>query len=153
MRGRNSVPGSSLPPDSAERTTSTTEYLNGKDCDCRKAVAVFPASREKKGAIEWMSESNLMRVSYQDAAQEIRLSAYADVVIYEPIGQRKILRAVRLGGYPEMTHGLADAFWRRKSGGSSRRAFPPHRDTGEAVSAAVQSRWRLCGGDPAVFGR
>ena len=111
MRGRNSVPGSSLPPDSAERTTSTTEYLNGKDCDCRKAVAVFPAFWEKKGAIEWMSESNLMRVSYQDAAQGIRLSAYADVVIYEPIGQRKILRAVRLGGYPEMTRGLADAIF------------------------------------------
>lgn len=111
MRGRNSVPGSGLPPDSAERTTSTTEYLNGKDCDCRKAVAVFPAFRGTKGAIEWMSESNLMRVSYQDAAQGIRLSAYADVVIYEPIGQRKILRAVRLGGYPEMTHGLADAIF------------------------------------------
>lgn len=58
-----------------------------------------------------MSESNLMRVSYQDAAQGIRLSAYADVVIYEPIGQRKILRAVRLGGYPEMTRGLADAIF------------------------------------------
>ena len=50
--------------------------------------------------------------SYYNASQEVRLSAYADTIVYEPDGpHRNILRAIRFGGYPEMVRGLADAVY------------------------------------------
>ena len=58
------------------------------------------------------SQSKLIPVSYYNASQEVRLSAYADTIVYERDGpHRNILRAVRFGGYPEMVRGLADAIY------------------------------------------
>ena len=58
------------------------------------------------------SQSRLIPVSYYNASQEVRLSAYADTIVYEQEGpHRNILRAVRFGGYPEMVRGLADAVY------------------------------------------
>lgn len=58
------------------------------------------------------SQSRLIPVSYYNASQEVRLSAYADTIVYEREGpHRNILRAVRFGGYPEMVRGLADAIY------------------------------------------
>ena len=58
-----------------------------------------------------MSKSNLIPVTYYSAAQEIRLSAYADVIVYEPEGGTQTLRAIRLGGYPEAVRAMADAIY------------------------------------------
>lgn len=58
------------------------------------------------------SQSRLIPISYYNASQEVRLSAYADTIVYEREGpHRNILRAVRFGGYPEMGRGLADAVY------------------------------------------
>lgn len=58
------------------------------------------------------SQSRLIPVSYYSASQEVRLTAYADTIVYEQDGpHRNILRAVRFGGYPEMVRGLADAIY------------------------------------------
>ena len=58
------------------------------------------------------SQSRLIPVSYYNASKEIRLSAYADTIVYERDGpSRNLLRAVRFGGYPEMVRGLADAIY------------------------------------------
>ena len=57
-------------------------------------------------------QSRLIPVSYYNASQEVRLSAYADTIVYERDGpNRNILRAIRFGGYPEMVRGLADAVY------------------------------------------
>lgn len=58
------------------------------------------------------SRSRLIPVSYYNASQEVRLSAYADTIVYEQNGpNRNILRAIRFGGYPEMVRGLSDAVY------------------------------------------
>lgn len=57
----------------------------------------------------------LMPISYYNPSQEIRLSAYADTVVYESEGSRKVLYAIRFGGYPEMVRGLTDAIHARAS--------------------------------------
>ena len=58
-----------------------------------------------------MSQSRLIPLSYYNPAQEMRLTAYADTIIFEPDGGRKILRAIRFGGYPEMVNAMADAIY------------------------------------------
>lgn len=57
------------------------------------------------------SHSRLMPISYFNPSQEVRLSAYADTIVYEKDGSRNTLRAIRFGGYPEMVRGLADALY------------------------------------------
>ena len=58
------------------------------------------------------SQSRLIPVSYYKASQEVRLSAYADTIVYEQDSpHRNILRAIRFGGCPEMVRGLADAIY------------------------------------------
>ena len=54
-------------------------------------------------------ESKLMRVSYYNDSKQTRLTAYADIVVYEKVRNDLILRAIRFGGYPEMVEGLSDA--------------------------------------------
>ena len=58
-----------------------------------------------------MSKSNLIPISYYNPSQQIRLSAYADTIIYEPDGRNQILRAIRFGGYPEMVNAMSDAIY------------------------------------------
>ncbi len=55
--------------------------------------------------------SKLMPVSYFDPGASIRLSAYADTVIWEQESAAKTLRAIRIGGYPEMVCALSDAIY------------------------------------------
>ena len=50
-----------------------------------------------------MRENRLMEVRYQDSAQGIMLTGYADTVIANP--QYKLI-GIRFGGYPEMVQGL-----------------------------------------------
>lgn len=57
------------------------------------------------------NQSRLIPISYYNATQEVRLSAYADTIVYEQEGQQKTLRAIRFGGYPEMVRALADAVY------------------------------------------
>lgn len=58
-----------------------------------------------------MSRSNLFHVSYYNPSQEVRLSAYADTIVFEQEGGEKIIRAIRIGGYPEMVRALSDAIY------------------------------------------
>lgn len=59
-----------------------------------------------------MSEaSRLIPVSYYNPTQEVRLSAYADTIVYEQEGTFKTLRAIRFGGYPEMVRAMSDAVY------------------------------------------
>ena len=57
-----------------------------------------------------MPNSKLIPITYYNASKEIRLSAYADIIVFEP-GARPILRAIRFGGYPEMVRAMADAIY------------------------------------------
>lgn len=58
------------------------------------------------------NRSRLISVSYYNPSQEVRLSAYADIIVYERESpSRNTLRAIRFGGYPEMVRGLADAIY------------------------------------------
>ena len=58
-----------------------------------------------------MSRSNLFHISYYNATQEIRLSAYADTIVFEQVNGENIIRAIRIGGYPEVVHALSDAIY------------------------------------------
>ena len=51
-------------------------------------------------------ENRLMEVRYQDSAQGIMLTGYADTVIADP--QYKLV-GIRFGGYPEMVQGISAA--------------------------------------------
>ena len=58
------------------------------------------------------NQCRLIPVSYYNASQEVRLSAYADTIVYEQESDNKrILQAIRFGGYPEVVRGLADAIY------------------------------------------
>ena len=58
-----------------------------------------------------MSESRLLPLSYFNPKQEVRLSAYADTIVLEQKGGKRIIRAIRFGGYPEMVNALSDAIY------------------------------------------
>lgn len=53
----------------------------------------------------------MIPISYFNPNQSIRLNAYADILVYEPDGNKQLLRAIRFGGYPEMVRALADALY------------------------------------------
>lgn len=53
-----------------------------------------------------MRENSLMEVRYQDSAQGIMLTGYADTVIADP--QYRLV-GIRFGGYPEMVQGMSAA--------------------------------------------
>ena len=53
-----------------------------------------------------MRENRLMEVRYQDSAQGIMLTGYADTVISDP--QYRLV-GIRFGGYPEMVQGVSAA--------------------------------------------
>ncbi len=55
--------------------------------------------------------SKLIPVSYYNPDLQVRLSAYADVIVSEQEGSEKTLRAIRFGGYPEMVRALSDAIY------------------------------------------
>ena len=55
-----------------------------------------------------MNTQKLMPVTYYDPDNAIRLTAYADTAVWDD-GPDPFLVALRLGGYPEVVHGLAAA--------------------------------------------
>ena len=57
-----------------------------------------------------MNKQKLMKVTYYDEKNSIRLTGYADTVVWDEKG-KTTLAALRFGGYPEEVRGLADAIY------------------------------------------
>ena len=57
-----------------------------------------------------MNGPKLMKVTYYDPNNNIRLTGYSDTVVWDEKGQ-PTLTALRFGGYPEEVRGLADAIF------------------------------------------
>ena len=57
-----------------------------------------------------MNRTKLMKVTYYDPKNSIRLTGYADTVVWDTKGQ-STLAALRFGGYPEEVRGLSDAIY------------------------------------------
>lgn len=57
-----------------------------------------------------MNASKLMKVTYYDDKNQIRLLCYADTVVWDT-KPTPTLTAIRFGGYPERVQGLADAIF------------------------------------------
>ena len=51
----------------------------------------------------------LVPISYRDADNGISLKCYADTIVYLRENNKRILTAVRFGGYPEQVRGMSDA--------------------------------------------
>jgi len=58
-----------------------------------------------------MSNSRLIPITYYNPSQEVRLSAYADTIVFEQGCGTPIIRAIRFGGYPEMVRAMSDAIY------------------------------------------
>ena len=58
-----------------------------------------------------MPQSKLIELTYYDPKSQVRLTTYADTIIWDSNGNEKILSAIRFGGYPEMVRGMADAIY------------------------------------------
>ena len=58
-----------------------------------------------------MSKSNLIPISYFNPSEKVRISAYADIIIYEKEHGQLLLRAIRFGGYPEMVNAMSDVIY------------------------------------------
>ena len=58
-----------------------------------------------------MSDSKLMPVVYYNPAHVTRLTAYADTVVMERVGNEAFLRGIRFGGYPESVQAISDAIY------------------------------------------
>jgi superfamily II DNA or RNA helicase len=58
-----------------------------------------------------MSQSKLIEVSYYDPEAKTRLTTYADTIVVERSGQGNMIRAIRFGGYPEVTQAMAAAMY------------------------------------------
>lgn len=57
-----------------------------------------------------MNKAKLMKVTYYDLKNSIRLTGYADTVVWDE-KNTPTLAALRFGGYPEEVRGLADAIY------------------------------------------
>ena len=57
-----------------------------------------------------MNASKLMKVTYYDDKNQIRLLCYADTVVWDTKPTPTLI-ALRFGGYPERVQGLADAIF------------------------------------------
>ena len=58
-----------------------------------------------------MAQSRLLKVSYKDAKNGVRLTNYADTVILREDSGKKTLAAIRFGGYPEQVRAMTDAIY------------------------------------------
>ena len=58
-----------------------------------------------------MAESKLIPLEYYDSKAKVRLSAYADTIIFERTKNKNVVAAVRFGGYPEQVRGMSDAMY------------------------------------------
>ena len=57
-----------------------------------------------------MNKQKLMKVTYYDPKNNIRLTGYSDTVVWDDKGPPTLM-ALRFGGYPEEVRGLADAIF------------------------------------------
>ena len=57
-----------------------------------------------------MNKQKLMKATYYDPKNNIRLTGYSDTVVWDDKGQPTLM-ALRFGGYPEEVRGLADAIF------------------------------------------
>ena len=57
-----------------------------------------------------MNKQKLMKVTYYDPKNNIRLTGYSDTAVWDDKGQPTLM-ALRFGGYPEEVRGLADAIF------------------------------------------
>ena len=86
-------------------------------------------------------QTKLMKVTYYDPKNNIRLTGYSDTVVWDDKGQPTLM-ALRFGGYPEEVRGLADAIF----GGitieiESEQSTLTPQNTPTAVPAGDQPRW------------
>ncbi|MDL2248154.1 DEAD/DEAH box helicase family protein [Tyzzerella sp. OttesenSCG-928-J15] len=51
----------------------------------------------------------LLKITYTDV--DIKLEAYADTLVYDTVGDNKVLTLIRFAGYPEHVKGLSDAIY------------------------------------------
>ncbi len=58
-----------------------------------------------------MPSSRLIPITYYNVSKEIRISAYADIIVIEPARPEPILRCIRFGGYPEMVQAMYDSIY------------------------------------------
>ena len=57
-----------------------------------------------------MNRAKLMKVTYYDPKNSIRLTGYADTVVWDEKNAHTLV-ALRFGGYPEEVRGLSDAIY------------------------------------------
>ena len=81
-----------------------------------------------------MNRAKLMKVTYYDPKNSIRLTGYADTVVWDTKGQ-STLAALRFGGYPEEVRGLSDAIYGGATIEIEGRDTEPQ-NAGEAVPAS-----------------
>jgi hypothetical protein len=62
-----------------------------------------------KGRKQPMGKQKLMQVTYFDPKAEVRLTTYADTLVFD--ASENTLAAIRFGGYPEMVKGMSDAIY------------------------------------------
>ena len=58
-----------------------------------------------------MAQSRLIPLEYYDQKASVRLSAYADTIVFDTVNGKSVIAAIRFGGYPEMVRGLSDAIY------------------------------------------
>lgn len=58
-----------------------------------------------------MNTPALMKLTYQDKANGVLLTGYADTLVYDEVKDKKTLCAIRFGGYPEEVEGMAAAIF------------------------------------------
>ena len=57
------------------------------------------------------AQAKLWKLTYSDINAGVRLTTYADTIVYDGDGIKKTLLAVRFGGYAEQVRGMADAIY------------------------------------------
>ena len=83
----------------------------------------------------------LVPISYRDADNGISLKCYADTIVYLRENNKRILTAVRFGGYPEQVRGMSDAI---NGGISVETEQSRHLFREKALSKKIITRRCLC---------
>ena len=74
-----------------------------------RRIVFFSYKNLKKEAEKMRKLPQLVPISYRDADNGISLKCYADTIVYLRENNKRILTAVRFGGYPEQVRGMSDA--------------------------------------------
>lgn len=92
-----------------------------------------------------MRENRLLEVRYQDSAQGIMLTGYADTVISEP--QYRLV-GIRFGGYPEMVQGMSAPICGGAHGHRIRRRTNVCADCRARTVSEAAGRYGFCASAP-----